>query len=79
MAGHRDEVVFLLVMLVGALPTVTHAAQCADRPGGLFFLGRSPDNARSYWLSATNEGAYRLSAPGAPDTTPGPFRLAASA
>jgi hypothetical protein len=48
-------------------PTLAYAAQCAERPGALDFLGRAPDNQSSYWIAATNPGSYRLSAPGVPE------------
>ena len=54
-------------MLIAGLPAVSFAADCAQKPGGLEYLGRAPDNSKSYWLSATNPGNYRLTAPGFPN------------
>lgn len=55
------------VMFLAGLPAISHAADCAQKPGGLEYLGRAPDNSNSYWLSATNPGNFRLSAPGFPN------------
>jgi len=46
------------------VPQASHGLDCAERPGGLDQLGRAPDRSASYWISPTNAGKYRLSAPG---------------
>lgn len=55
-----------LLALAGLAFQAVHAQDCAEKPGGLDYLGRAADKSKSYWISVTKTGAYRLSAPGVP-------------
>jgi hypothetical protein len=50
-----------LAFLVGLAPSAAHAGKC-DEPGGLTFLGKTANESRSVWLSATGAGSFALQA-----------------